>query len=163
MYPSQSFFWRQTYLLCFSFKCYVTPIVYELVWPQGLFGRPPDHMDWFALLLLVKFKNPGWFYFIGYSYLIFGVENTLLNYGRTQGQNPKSADPFLSGDSSWGYDMFCGWKDFGSAGWIPKWKWVCEADYYKRCSKRLCRSICFWAIAKAMAAFYLSSYCLTFC
>ena len=70
MYPSQKFLGRQTYLLWFSFKCYVTPTVYELVWPQGLFGWPPDHMGWFALLLLVKFKTPGWFYFISYSYQV---------------------------------------------------------------------------------------------
>ena len=34
------------------------------------FGWPPDHMGWFALLLLVKFKTPGWFYFISYSYQV---------------------------------------------------------------------------------------------
>ena len=46
------------------------PTVYELVWPQGLFGWPPDHMGWLALLLLVKFKTPGWFYSIRYSYQV---------------------------------------------------------------------------------------------
>ena len=46
------------------------PTVYELVWPQGLFGWPPDHMVWFALLLLVKFKTPGWFYIMSYSYQV---------------------------------------------------------------------------------------------
>ena len=71
LYPSQRFLGRQTYLLWFSFKCYVTPTVYELVWPQELFGWPPDHMGWFALLLLVKFKTPGWFYFISYIYQVF--------------------------------------------------------------------------------------------
>ena len=48
--------------------------------------------------------------------------------------------PFLFGDSSWGYDMSCGWKHRPfkglcwkqGLGWGEDWnlvKGVCEADY----------------------------------
>ena len=31
---------------------------------------------------------------------------------------PREKRPFLSGDGSWGYDMFCGWKQ--GLGWHEK-------------------------------------------
>ena len=64
-------FWEDKHIFSgFHLSVMWPPTVYELVWPQGLFGWPPDHMGWFALLLLVKFKTPGWFYFISYSFQV---------------------------------------------------------------------------------------------
>ena len=79
------------------------PTVYELVWPQGLFGWPPDHMGWFALLLLVKFKTPGWFYFISYSYQVVhfgGWEHCVKVWWVTRSKSKVSRPLFIW--ISWG-------------------------------------------------------------
>ena len=86
---------------------------------------------WFALLLLVKLKLQVDFTSLAIhtKLYILRAENTVLKYGGSQGQNPKSADPFLSGARSWGYDFVL---------WLrvkTKWKGVCEADY---CWQVLC-------------------------
>ena len=71
MYTLHKGFWEDKHIFSgFHSSVMWSPTVYELVWPQGLFGWPPDHMGWFALLLLVKFKTPGWFHFISYSYQV---------------------------------------------------------------------------------------------
>ena len=71
-------------------------------------------MSWFALLLLIKFEPPGWFYFMKYAFetiVSFGVENTLLKYGGSQGQESNVSRPlfFLAVVAG---EMICfhGWK-----------------------------------------------------
>ena len=84
------------------------PTVYELVWPQGLFGWPPDHMGWFALLLLVKFKTPGWFYFISYSYQVAhfgGWEHCVKEWWVTRSKSKVSRPLFSLVLVAW--DMIC--------------------------------------------------------
>ena len=112
MYTLHKDFWEDTYIFSgFHTSFMWPPTVYELVWPQGLLGWPPDHMGWFALLLLVKFKIPGWFYFISYSYQVvhFGGWEHCVKVWWVKIQSQQT--PFLSGASSWGYDLFCGWSE----------------------------------------------------
>ena len=71
MYTLHKGFWEDKHIFSgFHSSVMWPPTVNELVWPQGLFGWPPDHMGWFALLLLVTFKTPGWVYFISNSYQV---------------------------------------------------------------------------------------------
>ena len=109
------------YLLLFSSVMW-PPTVYELlVWPQGLFGWPPDHMGWFALLLLVKFKTPCWFYFISYSCQVVhfgGWEHCVKVWWVTRSKS-KVSRPLFSLVLDWAGVMIC----------LVVNKGVCEADY----------------------------------
>ena len=66
--PFRNVSWKTGLLFLSFIQCYVTPIVYVLLLTCGVdFAGQLDHMGWYALLLLVKFKPPSWFYFIKYS------------------------------------------------------------------------------------------------
>ena len=113
MYTLHKGFWEDKHIFSgFHSSVMWPPIVYELVWPQGLFGWSPDHMGWFALLLLVKFKTPGWFYFISYSFQVvhFGDwEHCVKVWWVTKSESKVSRPLFtlVLQCSSWGYDLFC--------------------------------------------------------
>ena len=58
MYTLQKGFWEDKHIFSgFHSSVMWPPTVYELVVPQELFDWPPDHMGWFAVLLLVIFKG----------------------------------------------------------------------------------------------------------
>ena len=44
------------------------------------------------------------------------VKNTMLKYSGAQRQNPKSADPCLPGNNTWGYDLFSDYKQWLNKG-----------------------------------------------
>ena len=97
MYTLHKGFWEDKHIF-FGFHSRVMwpPTVYELVWSQGLFGWPPDHMGWFALLLwlILKLQVDFTSLAIHTKLYILGADNTVLKYGGSQGKNLKSADPF---------------------------------------------------------------------